>query len=123
MLDIELPELNQEETKKNVLKALSKYRLYAFSISEKDREAIESGQEITEKKMQRYLYLKEFEKVVESSLNSVEKRIIREGYILSDECNWVKMSNDLNLSKTSYYRLRNKTFYRLANALGIEVEK
>ncbi|PFA56330.1 ArpU family transcriptional regulator [Bacillus cereus] len=122
MLDIELSGLNRRETKKNVLKALVKYRLYISSICENDRKFIEDGCVVTEKKMERYLYIKEFEEAVENSLNDIEKRIILEGYIKSTEHSWVKMLQILSLSKTSYYNLRNKAFYRLAYALGIEVE-
>ncbi|MEB3057511.1 ArpU family phage packaging/lysis transcriptional regulator [Bacillus pseudomycoides] len=122
MLDIELSELNREETKKNVLKALAKYRLYVSSISEKDRKSIEDGCVVAEKKLERYIYIMELEEAVENSLNTIEKRIIREGYIKSTEHSWVKMSQGLSLSKTPYYNKRNKAFYRLAYALGIEVE-
>ncbi|XMA24689.1 ArpU family transcriptional regulator [Bacillus bombysepticus] len=123
MLNIDFPVLNKKETKKNVLKALSKYRLYVYSISEKDRKSIEEGNLVTEKKMERYLYVKGFEEAIENTLNTTEKWIIREGYIKSDEHNWVKMSQMLNLSKTPYYKKRDNAFYRLAYAMAIEVEE
>ncbi|MES5944039.1 ArpU family transcriptional regulator [Bacillus cereus group sp. MG6] len=123
MLDIALPVLNKEQTKKNVLQALKKYKLYVSSISEEDRKAIEAGHVVAEKKMKRYLYVQEFEKVLENSLNFTEKQIIREGYIEADEHNWIKMSQSLNLSKTPYYKKRDKAFYKLAYVFGIEVEE
>lgn len=123
MLDIALPVLNKEQTKKNVLQALKKYKLYVSSISKEDREAIKTGYVVPEKKMKRYLYVQEFEEVLENSLNFTEKQIIREGYIEADEHNWIKMSQSLNLSKTPYYKKRDNAFYKLAYAFGIEVEE
>lgn len=46
MLDIALPVLNKEQTKKNVLQALKKYHLFLLSIDERDIERVQDGKVI-----------------------------------------------------------------------------
>lgn len=123
MLDIALPVLNKEQKKKNVLQALKKYKLYVSSISKEDRKAIEAGYVVAEKKWSDIYMYKSLRGGVENALNFTEKQIIHEGYIEADEHNWIKMSQSLNLSKTPYYKKRDKAFYKLAYAFGIEVEE
>jgi len=40
MLDIALPVLNKEQTKKNALQALKKYRLFLLNVDERDIELV-----------------------------------------------------------------------------------
>ncbi|EJQ43688.1 hypothetical protein IEQ_05016 [Bacillus cereus BAG6X1-2] len=99
MLDIKIPELDMEATKANVHQALEKYRLYLLSVTKGDREDIQNGLEVSEKKRKRYEYIKDFEDAIENALNVQEQRIIREGYVESKEHNWIVMSQKLGLEK------------------------
>ncbi|ABS23180.1 ArpU family phage packaging/lysis transcriptional regulator [Bacillus cytotoxicus] len=126
-LDIDVPVVNMEETKKNVLKALKKYRLCQNSLSKEDKKRIismvENGDyqsiEHTEE-FKQCAFMWKVEDAV-SHLNFIEKQIIQDGYMTADKHNWVKMSQKLNLSKTPYYEKRDKAFERLAKMLKIVV--
>ncbi|PGS60460.1 ArpU family transcriptional regulator, partial [Bacillus cereus] len=84
-LDIDVPVVNREETKRNVLKALRKYRLCLYNLSdERKRRIIEM---IEKDEYQSIAHTEEFQqcafvwKVEEAvdKLNCIELQIIREG--------------------------------------------
>lgn len=126
-LDINVPVVNREETKKNVLKALRKYRLCRNSLSHECKrrmmERIEKDEyqsiEHTEE-FQQYAFIWKIEDAVDK-LNCIEQQILREGYMTTDKHNWVRMSRKLNVSKTIYYEQRDKAFESLAKKLKIVV--
>ncbi|MGI2733970.1 ArpU family transcriptional regulator [Bacillus cytotoxicus] len=124
MLDIELPELNKEETKKNVLKALKKYRLFLSSITEEIIERVKNDETegISEKNIKRAEFILDIRKGV-SKLNLYDKQLIELAYLGREKHSWVKMCRVLNMSQPDYYRKRNKALYELAYKLGIEVEE
>ncbi|MDP7981020.1 ArpU family phage packaging/lysis transcriptional regulator [Bacillus multifaciens] len=124
MLDIDLPELNREETKKNVLKALKKYRLFLSNIDEKTIERVynEETDGISEKIIKRVSYIVDIRKGV-NKLNLYDKQLIELAYLGKEKHSWVKMCRELNMSQPDYYRKRNKALYELAYKLGIEVEE
>ncbi|MGA5681357.1 ArpU family transcriptional regulator [Bacillus bombysepticus] len=123
MLDIALPVLNKEQTKKNVLQALKKYHLFLSSIDEKDIERVQNGKVIGVSKtlLERINYIQEIRKGVEK-LDAWDKQLIELAYLGKEKPSWIKMCRILNMSQPDYYRKRNKALFVLAYKLGIEVE-
>lgn len=124
MLDIALPVLNKEQTKKNVLQALKKYHLFLSSIDERDIERVQNGKVIGVNKtvLERINYIQEIRKGV-GKLDAWDKQLIELAYLGKEKPSWVKMCRILNMSQPDYYRKRNKALCELAYKLGIEVEK
>lgn len=125
MLDIALPVLNKEQTKKNVLQALKKYHLFLSSIDERNIERVQDGEVIRMSKtaLERINYIQEIRKGVEK-LNAWDKQLIELAYLGKEKPSWVKMCRILilNMYQPDYYRKRNKALCALAYKLGIEVE-
>ncbi|HGN6580291.1 ArpU family phage packaging/lysis transcriptional regulator [Bacillus cereus] len=122
MLDIALPVLNKEQTKKNVLQALKKYHLFISSIDETDIERVQDGKVIGMSKtvLERINYIQEIRKGVER-LDEWDKKLIELAYLGKEKSSWVKMCRVLNMSQPDYYRKRNRALCELAYKLGIEV--
>jgi len=123
MLDIALPVLNKEQTKKNVLQALKKYHLFLLSIDERDIERVQDGKGIGMSKtvLERINYIQEIRKGV-GKLNAWDKQLIELAYLGKEKPSWIKMCRILNMSQPDYYRKRNKALFVLAYNLEIEVE-
>ncbi|MDA2169321.1 MULTISPECIES: ArpU family transcriptional regulator [Bacillus cereus group] len=121
MLNIELPVLNKEATKENVLKAIKKYRL--FMKCNYLNERILSKENILKEnaKEERINYIIAMNKGLEK-LDIESDRIIIQKYLLKNRVNRYEIMKELNLSEGDYYRKRNTAFYNYAYALGIEVE-
>ncbi|MED1508720.1 ArpU family transcriptional regulator [Bacillus proteolyticus] len=124
MLDIALPVLNKEQTKKNVLQALKKYHLLLSSIDERDIERVQNGKVIGMSKtvLERINYIQEIREGVEK-LDAWDKQLIELAYLGKEKPSWVKMCRILNMSQPDYYRKRNRALCELAYRLGIEVEE
>ncbi|MEH7046822.1 ArpU family phage packaging/lysis transcriptional regulator [Bacillus thuringiensis] len=122
MLDIALPVLNKEQTKKNVLQALKKYHLFLSSIDESDIERVQNGKVIGMSKtlLERINYIQEIRKGVEK-LDEWDRQLIELAYLGKEKPSWVKVCRILNMSQADYYRKRNKALCRLAYNLGIEI--
>ncbi|PEO20172.1 ArpU family transcriptional regulator [Bacillus wiedmannii] len=123
MLDIALPVLNKEQTKKNVLQALKKYHLFLSSIDERDIERVQDGKVIGMSKsvLERINYIQEIRKGV-GKMDAWDKQLIELAYLGKEKASWIKMCRILNMSQPDYYRKRNKALCELAYKLGIEVE-
>lgn len=123
-MDIALPVLNKEQTKKNVLQALKKYHLFLSSIDEKDIERVQNGKVIGVSKtfLERINYIQEIRKGVEK-LDAWDKQLIELAYLGKEKPSWIKMCRLLNMSQPDYYRKRNKALCELAYKLEIEVEE
>ncbi|ENQ3106027.1 ArpU family transcriptional regulator [Bacillus cereus] len=124
MLDIALPVLNKEQTKKNVLQALKKYHLFLSSIDERGIECVQIGKVngMSKTVLERINYIHEIRKGVEK-MNVLDKQLIELAYLGKEKPSWVKMCRILNMSQPDYYRKRNKALCELAYRLGIEVEE
>ncbi|RWS40109.1 ArpU family transcriptional regulator [Bacillus mycoides] len=124
MLDIALPVLNKEQTKKNVLQALKKYHLFLSSIDERDIERVQDGKVIGMSKavLARINYIQEIRKGVEK-LDARDKQLIELAYLGKEKPSWIKMCRILNMSQPDYYRKRNRALCELAYRLGVEVEE
>ncbi|MDF9626200.1 ArpU family phage packaging/lysis transcriptional regulator [Bacillus cereus] len=124
MLDIALPVLNKEQTKKNVLQALKKYHLFLSRINERDIERVQNGKVIGMSKtvLERIDYILEIRKGVEK-LDEWDRQLIELAYLGKEKTSWVKMCRLLNMSQPDYYRKRNRALCELAYKLEIEVEE
>ncbi|WP_254489203.1 hypothetical protein [Bacillus thuringiensis] len=105
MLDIALPVLDEKVTKKNVLAALHKYRIY-LKNDNGDRD--------------RNIYIEKMNKALNKLESEYDKKIIRK-YMSKNKVNRFELMRELCVSEGDYYRKRNQAFYRYAYALGIEV--
>ncbi|TKI46921.1 ArpU family phage packaging/lysis transcriptional regulator [Bacillus mycoides] len=124
MLDIALPVLNKEQTKKNVLQALKKYHLLLSSIDERDIERVQNDKVIGVSKtfLERINYIQEIRKGV-GKLDACDKQLIELAYLGKEKPSWVKMCRMLNMSQPDYYRKRNRALCELAYRLEIEIEE
>ncbi|HHZ5402711.1 TPA: ArpU family phage packaging/lysis transcriptional regulator [Bacillus cereus] len=124
MLDIALPVLDKEQTKKNVLQALKKYHLFLSCIDERDIERVQNGKVIGMSKtlLERINYIQEIRKGLEK-LDAWDKQLIELAYLGKEKPSWIKICRILNMSQPDYYRKRNKALCELAYRLGIEVER
>ncbi|KAB2396775.1 ArpU family transcriptional regulator [Bacillus cereus] len=124
MLDIALPVLNKEQTKKNVLQALKKYHLFLSSIDERDIDRIQNdkGGGVSKTVLERINYIQEIRKGV-GKLDAWDRQLIELAYLGKEKPSWIKMCRMLNMSQPDYYRKRNKALCDLAYRLGIEVEE
>ncbi|HFK1711814.1 TPA: ArpU family transcriptional regulator [Bacillus mycoides] len=104
MLDIELPVLDKEATKKNVLTALHKYRIYSKNNSGKE---------------ERSNYIKTMDEALYKLESECDRTIIQK-YMSKRKVNRFELIRELNLSEGDYYRKRNRAFY--AYELGIEMD-
>lgn len=98
MLDIALPVLNKERTKKNVLQALKKYHLFLSSIVERDINRVQDDKVIgmSETVLERINYIQEIRKGVEK-LNAWDKQLIELAYLGKEKPSWIKMCRILNM--------------------------
>jgi len=126
-LDINVPVVNKEETKQNVLKALRKYRLCQHTLSAACKQRVIERVETDDyqsiehtEEFQQCAFIWKIEDAVDK-LNCIEQHILREGYMNADKHNWVKMSRKLHVSRTIYYEHRDKAFEGLAKKLKIVV--
>ncbi|RAS94560.1 ArpU family transcriptional regulator [Bacillus cereus] len=105
MLDIELPVLNKEATKKNVLTALHKYRIYLKNNNGKK---------------ERSNYIETMDEALYKLESECDRAIIQK-YMSKNKVNRFELIRELNLSEGNYYRKRNQAFYNYAYVLGIDI--
>ncbi|MDM8361540.1 ArpU family transcriptional regulator [Bacillus thuringiensis] len=106
MLDIALPVLDKEATKKNVLTALNKYRIYLKN---------------NKGKKERSNYIETMDEALYKLESECDRAIIQK-YMSKSKVNRFELIRELNLSEGDYYRKRNRAFYAYAYELGIEME-
>ena len=147
MSHFELPELDQKETKKQVEKALSKYRLYKHLAFTEKEQSITAGYnerfhaptnttsdsvaEIAtynvdeQERMKRYCSRMEW---AVKKLPRMERFLIEERY-MSEDAEYITDYNVYNfkfqppISHVTYSKMRWKAFYKLALGLGLAVVK
>ncbi|WHY76241.1 ArpU family phage packaging/lysis transcriptional regulator [Neobacillus sp. WH10] len=138
-----LPKINDKETKKELEKALFKYREYlitlpnylmpkvtpAYSIiPPSTTNAFHSSTEDAaleriEYELMRNAYLKKIHEAV-NSLKEDERHIIIKKYMLDGEIGYDReIMMDLGVGKTKYSQIKGEAMLRLAFALKIEVYK
>lgn len=139
-LQFNLPEIDREKTKQAVEQALETYRLYSLQVQLDKLPSITASYSLApasslpsssteqaaianvEYEQQRVNYLNWIVRAV-NRLSKVEREIIVRRYLEETEVFDYQIYNDIGMSESSYYRLRGRTFYKLAFALKIEVYK
>lgn len=140
-LQFNLPEIDREKTKQAVEQALETYRLYSLQVHLDKLPSITASYSLApassnipsssteqaaianvEYEQQRVNYLNWIVRAV-NRLSKVEREIIVRRYLEETEVFDYQIYNDIGMSESSYYRLRGRTFYKLAFALKIEVYK
>ncbi|MGG3823167.1 ArpU family phage packaging/lysis transcriptional regulator [Geobacillus thermodenitrificans] len=141
-LSFKLPEIDREKTKEAVEAALEKYRFYLLTIPEErlpkvtatyslvppaHTNAFHSSTEsaVIDKvdfERERDEYMERIRRAV-NRLNKLERELIVKRYLTLDEPYDYDVYNEMGISESTFYRVREKAFYKLAFALRIEVYK
>lgn len=140
-LQFNLPEIDRDQTKVAVEKALETYRMYSLQVSIDRLPSITASYSFTppsarlpssstenaalanvdyEQKRVKYLHW-----IVSAAnrLSKTERMIIHKRYLHDDEMFDYQIYSEMNMSERNYYRLKARMFYKLAFALKIEVFK
>jgi len=56
-----------------------------------------------------------------NKLNQKERQIIKQSYLEEEPWHNYEIYNELNISESTFYRMRNKALYKLAISLGVEI--
>ena len=137
-----LPEIDREKTKAAVEAALEKYRFYLLAVPEDHLPKVTASyslvppsfsnqfhssteQAVIDRVDQELLQKKHIEWVLRgvNRLNKMEREIIYKRYLEDEEVFDYELYNEIGLSERRYYRIKARTFYKLAFILRIEVYK
>jgi ArpU family phage transcriptional regulator len=141
-MTFQLPEIDREETKKRVEAVLEKYRFYLLTVPEErlpkvtatyslvppaHTNAFHSPTEtaVIDKvdfERERDEYMEWIRRGV-NRLSPRERELIIKRYLSDEEMYDYELYNEMGMSESKYYRLKARTFYKLAFILRIEVYK
>ncbi|WP_456273611.1 ArpU family phage packaging/lysis transcriptional regulator [Bacillus sp. AK031] len=135
-----LPEIDREKTKAAVESALEKYRFYLLTIPEDKLPKVTASYSLvppsfsnefhssTEQAVMDRIELdrarnKHIEWVLKgvNRLTKLEREIIYKRYLEEDDVFDYEVYNEMGLSERRYYRIKARTFYKLAFIFRIEV--
>lgn len=137
-----LPEINRDETKKNVESALEKYQImllmdpeecepkitasFRLAPSAPTNEFNSTTENVALKKIEiterRRKYVEKIRRAV-NRLNYQERTVIIDRYLNEDDVYDYEVYNRLGFSERKYYRIKARAFYKLAFILKIEIYK
>jgi ArpU family phage transcriptional regulator len=137
-----LRDTDGEKTKEAVEAALEKYRMYMLTVPDEflprvtqtyslvppsNTNAFHSSTESAAIKKadferERDEYMERIRRAV-NRLNKTERELIIKRYMSIDEPYDYEVYNEMGISESKFYRIREKAFYKLAFALRIEVYK
>jgi ArpU family phage transcriptional regulator len=137
-----LRDTDGEKTKEAVEAALEKYRMYMLTVPDEflprvtqtyslvppsNTNAFHSSTESAAIKKvdfesERDEYMEKIRRAV-NRLNKTERELIIKRYMSIDEPYDYEVYNEMGISESKFYRIREKAFYKLAFALRIEVYK
>jgi ArpU family phage transcriptional regulator len=137
-----LPEIDREKTKAAVESALEKYRFYLLMVPEDklpkvtatyslvppsfSNEFHSSTEQVAIKRIELDIARdKHIEWVLRgvNRLSKIEREVIYRRYLEDEEVFDYEIYNEMGMSERRYYRLKARTFYKLAFILKIEVYK
>jgi len=141
-MTFQLPEIDRDETKKRVEAALEKYRFYLLTVPEErlpkvtatyslvphaNTNVFHSSTEtaVIDKvdfERERDEYMEWIRRGV-NRLSPRERELIVKRYLNDEEMYDYELYNEMGMSESKYYRLKARTFYKLAFILRIEVYK
>jgi ArpU family phage transcriptional regulator len=141
-MTFKLPEIDREETKKRLEAALEKYRFYLLTVPEgrlpkvtatyslvppANTNAFHSSTEtaVIDKvdfERERDEYMEWIRRGV-NRLSQRERELIIKRYLNDEDMYDYELYNEMGISESKYYRLKARTFYKLAFILRIEVYK
>ncbi|WP_378210024.1 ArpU family phage packaging/lysis transcriptional regulator [Anoxybacteroides rupiense] len=138
-----LRDVDGEKTKEAVEAALEKYRIYILTVPDEwlpkvtqtyhldvppsNTNAFYSSTESAAIKRadferERDEYMERIRRAV-NKLNKMERELIIKRYMALEESYDYEIYNEMGISESKFYRIREKAFYKLAFALRIEVYK
>lgn len=135
-----LPEINRDQTKKNVESALEKYKMFLLMDPEDIQPKITTTFQLTpptytnefhsttedvaikrgDMETERKRFINRVLKAV-NRLNYEERTVIITRYLTDEDVFDYETYNQLGYSESKYYRVRARSFYKLAFILHIEV--
>ncbi|WP_044737266.1 ArpU family phage packaging/lysis transcriptional regulator [Geobacillus kaustophilus] len=137
-----LRDTDGEKTKEAVEAALEKYRMYMLTVQDELLPKVtqtyslvppsqtnafhSSTEDAAIKKVdferERDEYMERIRRAV-NRLNKMERELIIKRYMCLEEPRDYDVYNEMGISESTFYRIREKAFYKLAFALRIEVYK
>ncbi|WP_367668825.1 ArpU family phage packaging/lysis transcriptional regulator [Priestia megaterium] len=137
-----LRDVDKKQTKANVEQALADYRMYMMTVPEdiipkvttsyslvppSNTNAFHSSTEeaaITrvDYKIKRDNFMRQVQRAV-NRLNKRERELIIKTYMTYEDVYVFDVYNGMGISEATYYRVREKAFYKLAFALQLQVYK
>jgi ArpU family phage transcriptional regulator len=137
-----LRDTDGEKTKEAVEEALEKYRMYMLTVPDEFLPRVtqtyslvppsntntfhSSTESAAIKKVdferERDEYMEKIRRAV-NKLNAIERELIIKRYMSLEEPRDCDIYNEMGISESTFYRIREKAFYKLAFALRIEVYK
>ncbi|MBP1950272.1 ArpU family phage transcriptional regulator [Virgibacillus litoralis] len=139
-MEFKLPEIDREETRSAVESSLENYQMYLLMEPEELQPKItqsfslvpptpnnqfhSSTEDIAVKKMDQERKRKKYIRWIQKAVNRLsyqERSIIINRYLKSDDVYDYEVYNELGYSERKYYRLKARSFYKLAFILKIEV--
>ncbi len=135
-------DLDGEKTKEAVEAALEKYRMYMLTVPDEFLPRVtqtyslvpptqtnafhSSTEDVAIRKAdferERDEYMERIRRAV-NKLNKMERELIIKRYMALEESYDYEIYNEMGISESKFYRIREKAFYKLAFALRIEVYK
>jgi len=118
-----LPEINEKEVQQIVIKELKDYRALKIQIEnkrEREKEGVVSlFPSLLQNNRVNEIKVRQMERALDGSLDFIERQIINQKYLNSQEINDLNIYMDLGIKKGKYYQKKRTALYRIATALGI----
>jgi ArpU family phage transcriptional regulator len=106
-----------------VIKELKGYRALKIQIENKREREKEGVVDLFPSLLQNHrineIKVRQMERALDGSLDFIEKQIINQKYLSSQEINDLNIYIDLGIKKGKFYKKKRSALYRLATALGI----
>jgi DNA-directed RNA polymerase specialized sigma subunit len=111
-----LRDTDGEKTIEAVEAALEKYRMYMLTVPD------ECDANVLSRAAKQDEYMERIRRAV-NKLNAIEREIIIKRHMSLEEPRDYDIYNEMGISESTFYRILEKAFYKLAFALRIEVYK
>ena len=118
------PDVDEKEVRSLVVKELKKYKALKIQLENK-KEQMENGIEgdlfpkLLNNDLQNKLKVIQIERVLNNSLDSVERQIIELKYLSNERQNDLNIYLELGLQKKPYYEKKKTAIFMIASSLGI----
>lgn len=118
------PDVDEKEVRSLVVKELKKYKALKIQLENK-KEQEDNGIEgdlfpkLLNNDLQNKLKVIQIERVLNNSLDSIERKIIEMKYLSNERQNDLNIYLELGLQKKPYYEKKKTAIFMIASSLGI----